>query len=78
MGKGITGWIAGSVLVGIIVTLAIGAHARNSLWKNEIELWTDCVRKLPKKRGPTITWGMPIMRWDDGKTPKGNSKRHWP
>ena len=49
MGKRVKGGIAGSILLMIVGTLAMGAYARNCLWKNEIGLWEDCVRKAPKK-----------------------------
>ena len=70
MGKGITDWIAGSVLVGIIVALAMGAHARNSLWKDEIELWKDCIKKAPQKERIHHNLGYAYYeagRWEDAQ-----------
>ncbi len=45
-------WITGSILLAIIAVLAFGAHARNFLWENEIDLWKDCVKKAPLKERP--------------------------
>ena len=49
MGKRITDGIAGSILVTLVIALAIGAYARNSFWRSEIELWRDCVKKAPQQ-----------------------------
>jgi tetratricopeptide (TPR) repeat protein len=29
--------------------LCVGSYQRNTLWKNEITLWEDCIKKSPKK-----------------------------
>jgi len=49
MGKRITEQVTGSVLWTIVIVLALGTYARNSIWRSEIELWKDCVRKAPHK-----------------------------
>lgn len=33
----------------IIIPLSIGAYQRNSVWRSELELWQDCVKKSPWK-----------------------------
>jgi tetratricopeptide (TPR) repeat protein len=35
-----------------IIVLAVTAHARNGVWKNEISLWEDAARKSPAKLRP--------------------------
>ncbi len=70
MGKRIKEWIAGSILLAIIAILAIGAHARNSLWKSEIDLWEDCVKKAPGKERVHHNLGYAYYetgRWEDAR-----------
>jgi tetratricopeptide (TPR) repeat protein len=38
----------------VILLLMAGAYWRNQLWNNQIEFWTDCVRKSPNKSRPHI------------------------
>jgi len=71
MGKRIDEWITGSILFAIVMALAIGAYARNSLWKSEIELWKDCVSKAPQKERTHHNLGFAYYeegRWGDAQT----------
>jgi tetratricopeptide (TPR) repeat protein len=52
MGKRLTDGIERVLFIIIIFVLSVGAYARNSFWKDEIGLWTDCVRKAPQKERP--------------------------
>lgn len=45
----------------VILLLTVGAHRRNRLWENEIDLWTDCVKKSPKKARPYFNLGFAYM-----------------
>ncbi len=45
-------WIEISIFVAIILLLSSGTYSRNRLWKDEISLWTDCVKKSPNKARP--------------------------
>jgi len=36
----------------VILLLSFGTHWRNRLWKSDIALWTDCVKKSPHKARP--------------------------
>lgn len=70
MRKRVEEWIAGSVLLAIVAILAVGAHARNSLWKNEIDFWQDCVKKAPQKERTHHNLGFAyyeIGRWEDAR-----------
>ena len=50
-------------LVFALVTLLLvaGAHRRNRLWGNEIDLWTDCVAKSSTKARPYFNLGFAYM-----------------
>ena len=45
-------------LVSVILLLVIGTYSRNGLWKDEIDLWTDCVGKSPRKARPYVNLGV--------------------
>lgn len=40
-----------------VLILAVAAYARNSVWKDEVKLWEDTVRKSPKKARPHYNLG---------------------
>ena len=45
----------------VILLLTVGTHRRNRLWGSEIDLWTDCVMKSPKKARPYFDLGFAYM-----------------
>jgi tetratricopeptide (TPR) repeat protein len=44
----------------LVLTLlfSLGAYQRNTVWKNGITLWEDCVKKSPKKHRPYYNLGL--------------------
>ena len=63
-------WITASVLVGMVMALAIGSYARNALWRDEIGLWRDCVRKAPQKERSHHNLGYAYYemgQWEDAQ-----------
>ena len=46
------------ILAALIVVYGIAAYARNSVWKTDLGLWTDAVKKSPKKGRPYIWQGI--------------------
>lgn len=42
----------------LIVLLMAGTYWRNRVWNSELELWTDCVKKSPKKDRPHFSLGV--------------------
>jgi tetratricopeptide (TPR) repeat protein len=76
MGKGLSEWVAASILFAIVAALAVGAHARNSLWKSEIDLWEDCIRKAPQKERTHHNLGFAyyeVGRWEEAQREFGKA-----
>ena len=46
------------VFVLVIFFLSAGSYWRNQLWSDEINLWTDCVKKSPNKARPFVNLGL--------------------
>jgi len=46
-----------TVLGVVIVLLAAGSYLRNRLWTQDIDFWTDCVKKSPQKARPYVNVG---------------------
>ena len=42
-------WMAYTILTFILITSMTATYQRNIIWKNEISLWTDCIKKSPDK-----------------------------
>jgi len=42
------------VFASILLLLVIGTYSRNNLWKDEVDLWLDCVKKSPNKSRPYV------------------------
>ena len=40
-------WVKVALLCGIVMVFSIWTYERNSVWKDEITLWEDCVKKSP-------------------------------
>jgi tetratricopeptide (TPR) repeat protein len=49
----------------LILLLMTGSYWRNRVWKSELELWTDCVKKSPNKARPHNNLGTVFL--DRGK-----------
>jgi tetratricopeptide (TPR) repeat protein len=45
------------IFVMVILLLSMGTYLRNRLWNNEIDLWTDNVKKSPGKARPYVHLG---------------------
>lgn len=45
------------VLILVVLFLSVGTYWRNKIWNNQIELWTDCVNKSPRKARPHVNLG---------------------
>lgn len=50
-------FIEGFFISIILIVLTIGTYNRNTLWKDEISLWEDCVKKSPQKARPYSNLG---------------------
>jgi tetratricopeptide (TPR) repeat protein len=64
---GITDWF---LLFLIIFLLFMGAYQRNSLWKSDLELWKDCVKKSPQKERTHHNLGFAyfeLEQWEDAE-----------
>ncbi len=42
-------WLEAVICLGVVALLAAGTYARNRVWNDEVELWTDALRKSPGK-----------------------------
>jgi Tfp pilus assembly protein PilF len=52
------GW-ASVFMLSIVVIVLVGAtYARNSIWKDEISLWSDVIKKSPNKAGGYYSLGL--------------------
>jgi len=70
MGKRVKGGIAGSILLMIVGTLAMGAYARIAFGRMRSACGRTVSGRPPKKRGPTIISVMPITRpgqWEEAQ-----------
>ena len=45
------------IFLAVILALSIGTYSRNRLWNNSIELWSDCIKKSPRKARPYVNLG---------------------
>lgn len=45
----------------VILLLSLGTYWRNSIWKTDIALWTDCVEKSPHKARPHANLGFAYL-----------------
>ncbi|MBI4710527.1 MAG: tetratricopeptide repeat protein, partial [Nitrospirae bacterium] len=55
------------LLAASVVVLSIAAYQRNAVWKDEMSLWTDVLKKAPKKARALNSFGFAVLS-------KGNSK----
>jgi len=54
-------WLRVGVLCAVALVYAVWTYERNSLWANEITLWSDCVAKSPHKARPHTNLGYALM-----------------
>ena len=54
-------WLRVVVLCAVALVYAVWTYERNSLWANEIALWSDCVAKSPHKARPHTNLGYALM-----------------
>jgi len=45
------------VMILAVIILSVTAHARNMIWRNEVTLWEDVVKKSPYKARPHTNLG---------------------
>ncbi|MBA4369482.1 MAG: hypothetical protein C0403_17790 [Desulfobacterium sp.] len=50
------------ILCAVILILSFWTYQRNSVWKNEVSLFTDCTRKSPNKERPYTSLGTSLIR----------------
>ena len=50
-----------TIYVFVILLFSAGTYWRNNIWNSEIDLWTDCVKKSPKKDRPHYNLGFAFM-----------------
>jgi protein O-mannosyl-transferase len=54
-------WLRVVALCAVALVYAVWTYERNSLWANEIALWSDCVAKSPHKARPHTNLGYALM-----------------
>ena len=55
-------WMGLGVVCAVVMVFSLWTYARNSMWSDEVTLWTDCVEKSPKKARPHYNLGAVIGR----------------
>ena len=60
--KQIKGYFELVVLIGLLVIHGLATYQRNLVWKDDIVLWGDCVKKSPEKPRPYIWLGLVYQR----------------
>ena len=64
-------YIESVVLVSLLLVFAAAAYQRNFIWKNDLSLWSDVVKKSPGKVRPhdymgialaRVLWGLSIVQ----------------
>jgi Flp pilus assembly protein TadD len=53
-------WIGLGVVCTVVMVFSVWTYARNSMWSDEVALWTDCVEKSPRKARPHYNLGVVI------------------
>jgi len=66
-------WISTTALATVVVLLSVAAYARNGLWRDEVRLWEDIVRKSPGKA--RVHYNLAAALWSRGLVEKAVS--HW-
>lgn len=46
------------LIAALVIVAGIAAHARNSVWKTDLSLWSDSVKKSPEKARPWMWQGI--------------------
>jgi tetratricopeptide (TPR) repeat protein len=54
-----------SLLCGVIIVFSLMTYQRNKVWKNELTLWHDVIKKSPNKARPYIELGAAYGRLGD-------------
>ena len=57
----IVSYAVATLLAGVVITQGMTTYLQNGIWKNEITLWTDNVRKAPKLHRPHHNLGVALM-----------------
>jgi tetratricopeptide (TPR) repeat protein len=60
--------LVAAALAGLIVLFSIAAYQRNGIWKDELSLWSDVVKKSPNKARPHNNLGAAFAdqsRWEE-------------
>ncbi|MDY6855836.1 MAG: tetratricopeptide repeat protein [Thermodesulfobacteriota bacterium] len=57
-------YISGVILVFLIIIFGYATFQRNYIWKDPLSLWSDCLRKSPKKARCYINLGTVLSRAD--------------
>ena len=50
------------MMVCLVLVLGTAAHRRNLVWKNELSLWSDVVKKSPSKDRPHDYMGIACFK----------------
>jgi tetratricopeptide (TPR) repeat protein len=54
------------ILCAVVVMFCIWSYERNRVWRDDLTLWADCVKKSPTKARPHTNLGVAL--WQRGKT----------
>ena len=46
-------WLGVALVVMVVTVFSFWTFQRNSVWRNPLALWSDCVKKSPRKARPT-------------------------
>ena len=69
------------VMILAVIILSLTAHARNMIWRNEVTLWEDVVKKSPYKARPHTNLGLAYEkqgRIDDAAEEHQTAIKHGP
>jgi tetratricopeptide (TPR) repeat protein len=53
-------WQGVAVLCGVLMVFSVWTYQRNSIWRDDVTLWEDCVAKSPKKARPHLNLGLAL------------------
>jgi tetratricopeptide (TPR) repeat protein len=55
-------WLKLGLLSAVVILFAVWTYERNSVWKDPVTFWKDCVEKSPNKARPRSNLGLALMR----------------
>ncbi len=55
-------WISAALLGGIVLVLCLWTWQRNSVWRDPVTFWQDCVQKSPSKARPHNNLGLELEK----------------